>query len=82
MRHEYYRRAARTVAGHSSRGVGRDDFTSNFAQPLTKLYFKPVETEKGFAIVDIFRLENEKLVEHWDVVQPLPDKAENDQPMF
>jgi predicted SnoaL-like aldol condensation-catalyzing enzyme len=34
------------------------------------------------AIVDIFRIENEKLVEHWDVVQQIPEKSVNKHPMF
>ena len=34
------------------------------------------------AIVDIFRVENGKLVEHWDVVQPIPETSRNDHPMF
>ena len=38
--------------------------------------------ERGSAIVDIFRLENGKIVEHWDVIQPVPEKANNDNGMF
>ena len=37
---------------------------------------------KGQAIIDIFRLENGKIVEHWDVVQDVPEQALNNNTMF
>jgi predicted SnoaL-like aldol condensation-catalyzing enzyme len=37
---------------------------------------------RGSAAVDIFRIENGKVVEHWDVVQPIPEKSANPHPMF
>lgn len=45
-------------------------------------HFQPDPNEKGMAIVDIFRVENGKLVEHWDVCQQWPEKSLCENPMF
>jgi predicted SnoaL-like aldol condensation-catalyzing enzyme len=37
---------------------------------------------RGRAIVEIFRLEDGKIVEHWDVVQDIPEKSANTNGMF
>jgi predicted SnoaL-like aldol condensation-catalyzing enzyme len=46
------------------------------------VHAKSSPTERGLAVVDIFRVENGKVVEHWDVVQPIPEKSANENTMF
>ncbi len=38
--------------------------------------------DPGLAVVDIFRVEGDAIVEHWDVLQEVPAKPVNPNPMF
>lgn len=37
---------------------------------------------RGRAIVEVFRLENGKIDEHWDVIQEIPEESANSNGMF
>lgn len=38
--------------------------------------------DRGSAVVDIFRVKGCRIVEHWDVIQPVPEQSANDNTMF
>ena len=38
---------------------------------------RSIQGDQHMAVVDIFRVEDGKIVEHWDVLQPVPDQAVN-----
>ena len=42
----------------------------------------PNHSDIGRAVVDIFRVEDGKLVEHWDVMQPVSRQPKNRNTMF
>ena len=39
-------------------------------------HFRRKNDERGWAVVDILRIDGGYIVEHWDVMQPVPDPAE------
>jgi len=58
------------------RAIAEGDLVVTHSLPKTS------PEDRGSAVADIFRLEDGKVVEHWDVVQPVPESAANDHPMF
>ncbi|WP_221620376.1 MULTISPECIES: hypothetical protein [unclassified Desulfovibrio] len=40
------------------------------------------EKDRGEAVLDVFRVKDGKIVEHWDVIQAVPETAENSNTMF
>ena len=41
-----------------------------------------IPNTRGRAIFDLFRLENGKIVEHWDAIQEIPESSANANGMF
>jgi predicted SnoaL-like aldol condensation-catalyzing enzyme len=58
------------------RTIAEDDLV------VTHSLLKTSPEDRGTAVADFFRLEEGKVVEHWDVLQPVPESAANDHPMF
>ena len=49
---------------------------------ILHVHIKLQPEELGLAVVEVFRLEHGKIVEHWDVRQPMLDKSLNSNGMF
>jgi predicted SnoaL-like aldol condensation-catalyzing enzyme len=45
-------------------------------------HFTRWPSDRGTAIVDIYRLEDGRLVEHWDVTEDVPERAANRNTVF
>ena len=45
-------------------------------------HFRRTQAERGWAVVDILRIKDGYVVEHWDVMQEVPETAKNDNGMF
>lgn len=46
------------------------------------LHARPGRWEHGGAVCDLYRLQGGRIVEHWDVMQPVPEQAMNANTMF
>src|ERR1700730_16881928 len=58
------------------RTVAEGDFV------VTHQHVKLSPEDRGVAVVDIFHFEDGKIVEHWDVLQPVPEETPKDNTMF
>ena len=46
------------------------------------VHIKMNESDRGVAVAEFFRLKDKKIVEHWDVMQPVPEKTASGNAMF
>lgn len=49
---------------------------------VVHVHSKENSKDLGRAVVDMFKVEHGKIVEHWDVVQAIPEKSANTNTMF
>ena len=58
------------------RAIAEDDLV------VVHYHFKVTPDDLGQAVVDIFRVRDGHIVEHWDVTQPVPAESANTNGMF
>ena len=61
---------------HLKRAIAEDDYV------VLHYNLQMFPGDLGQAVVDIFRVEDGRIVEHWDVMQPVPAESSNDNGMF
>jgi predicted SnoaL-like aldol condensation-catalyzing enzyme len=49
---------------------------------ILHLNFIPSPNARGVAIADFYKMKDGKIAEHWDVIQPVPEKSANGNGMF
>lgn len=49
---------------------------------LVFIHLRSKTGDKVNSVIDIFKVENGKITEHWDVIQEVPAKSANQHPMF
>lgn len=58
------------------RAIAEDDLV------VLHVHMKAWRKPRGTALMDIFRVEDGKIVEHWDVIQAVPEAKANSNTMF
>jgi predicted SnoaL-like aldol condensation-catalyzing enzyme len=71
---------ARATSPHGEHRVKRVFVDGNHVIAHVHVIINPGDA--GLAVVDIFRIENGRIAEHWDAAQPVPQHSENSNGMF
>jgi predicted SnoaL-like aldol condensation-catalyzing enzyme len=64
------------VSLHLKRVIAEDDLV------VLHYHLKMSPDDLGQPVIDIFRVKDGRIVEHWDVMQPVPAEPSNDNGMF
>lgn len=74
--------AANPQMSHEVKRVIHGDEGPDGTLVAVHYHFRRAPGDRGSAVVDLFRIKDGYLVEHWDVIQPVPPTALNDNTMF
>ncbi|MEZ2444744.1 nuclear transport factor 2 family protein [Chitinophaga sp. RCC_12] len=69
----------------ASQGVPKQKITFKHVAAENDIVFLHSRYEmagKEWRFIDIYRVKNDKLVEHWDAMMPMPEERANNNPMF
>ena len=69
----------RVETPEASHEIGRTFVDGDYV--IVHLLVRLNHQHRGFAVVDIFRVENGMVAEHWDVLQDVPETSVNPNPM-
>jgi predicted SnoaL-like aldol condensation-catalyzing enzyme len=72
--------AVRVATPHATTSIRRVFVDGDYV--IVHVHVTPVPGTPGLAVADFFRLEDGKIVEHWDVIQPVPQSTLNPNSMF
>lgn len=65
------------------KGAGKETIEFQRIAAEGDLVFLHIKAVNGtMSVIDIFRVKDNKLVEHWDVMQAVPETSANSHPMF
>ena len=79
------RQALIDAAGKWFRGAPKEKIDIQHIAADKDLVFIHTKSHMGaktFSVIDIFRIKDGKIAEHWDVIQEVPEKSANSHPMF
>lgn len=69
----------------ASQGIPKQTITFKHVAAENDIVFLHSRYEmagKEWRLIDIYRIKDDKLVEHWDAMMPMPEERANNNPMF
>lgn len=75
----------KAFAGQDPNDVSSTDFKRFIAEGdlvVVHSHGRSDPQDRGVAVIDIFRLKDGKIIEHWDVGQKIPETSKNNNTMF